>query len=547
MPDYASHLGADQSAYANQFSEMTNPFLNARGVQSEILPWQQQALAQKSQAANQSYQEGMLGVDQARQKLAQTAQDTLLPLQANQIAAQTSALTAETAGRQYQLDTQKAGMDQFPDFMKAVGDAVNNNDPTALSQAIGQNPQAVRVNPQLAMDAFNKINQSKQFETQGIIGAAQGMGADYVSMNPGASVGDIVQNYKPSSPNLTPAQQVAEKNAYLQGATHNQVQIQATAAKGQITEAVAELRQTGQISAATQRALGSVAAKGLISPQSLAALDIDPQTQSQLLAALGSKPNGSGSVVPDKIAVSNLTTANKILSDPIATTAEKSWAYDALNTHGNPSYQFPVYPAPIQDKIDSLTSQINNLQTSLPSRSTHSWSGDSDYDKTNKQITDLRNQVTGIKNQYAPPQATQGSATPADDSNPDQVSIPSPAASFGANSFGAQDLGGGVSIPPPTDQDVSGVDLTNAASQGQPTPAINIPGSPATSAALQQQAAKTAPKAAPKPMAKPSPEDVAYLAQNRSPQTIQMFESRFGPGSASKALQAYSSTTKTVR
>src|ERR1700675_1967172 len=97
QPNYAGQLAEMQDKYAHSWDQFSNPFLNAQGVQSEILPWQRMALEQKQQASQQSYQQGMLGIDQARQNMAQTAQDKLLPLQANMIGAQTSNLSAEAA------------------------------------------------------------------------------------------------------------------------------------------------------------------------------------------------------------------------------------------------------------------------------------------------------------------------------------------------------------------------------------------------------------------------------------------------------------------
>jgi hypothetical protein len=118
---------------------------------------------------------------------------------------------------------------------------------------------------------------------------------------------------------------------------------------------------------------------------------------------------------------------------------------------------------------------------------------------------------------------------------PDQAQ-PAPS-TFGNRFLNPQgtDLGQGMSLP----QVDTGTTLTSDALSGVKPPPITIPGNPATTAAVNATAKPPTKKA----MIQPSPEDVAYLAQNRSPVTVQMFEARFGPGSAMKALQSYNATT----
>lgn len=447
VEDYASKYGAIQQGLAHRFDQYTNPFMLSQSLSNVFQPGIQNA--QKQQ---------MVNIDQARQNMAQTAQDTLLPLQANSINAQTDEMKARVASMNYQLSTQQDAMSQFPDFMKSVGDAVQNNDPAALATSIGQYPAAVRLNPGLAMDAYNKISQSKQIETTGITGAAMANGADYVTMNPGSSVDDIKNSYTPSSPNLNPAQQIAEKNAYMQGATHNQVQITAAQVNATVKEAVAEMNQNGRIAAATQRSLGMLAAKGQVSPKTLAAMDVDPQTSSQLMAALNTPPDSKGLIIPDRVLVANINAAKSIEANPLSTTVEKNWAHDVMNNNGAPSFNIPTYAPAVQDKIDLLQGEINDRQKALEQNQKGWMWGASDTNDALGQITDLKKQLIDVKNNNAKPASS--AVAPAAQSS---VDIPTPTITFGTNSNPYLPSGGLSAIPGVTD----------------------IPDNPQTSAALQ--------------------------------------------------------------
>lgn len=432
-PDVADKYADLQNQQFHRFDQFTNPFLLARNLSGAFQPGVDNAQKQQQLNSTQAYQKGMLDIDQQKQNLAQTAQDTLLPLQANMLGAQADGLKAEAASRQYQLDTTKDGMTQFPDFMTAVGQAVQNNDPTALATAIGQNPAAVRMNPSLAMDAYNRINQSKQIETTGITGAAMAKGADYASMNPSANPADFETSFKPSD-GITPAQQIAEKNAYLLGANHTQAQAQVASAKGAITLAAAQMRQTGQIDAATVKTLGPLIQKGFFSPDALAAAGVDPDTAAHLVAAAFGKPDSQGNLIPDKVAVANLGIAKSILSNPMPSTVEKNWAYGVMSNGGNPPYALPSYPPAVQDKIDLLTSQISDRQKALEQNQKGWMWGASDTDTALKQIGDLKEELYGLKNNAAQPTATPSP-------NP-STSIPAPQTSgFGTNRFNPYGVG----------------------------------------------------------------------------------------------------------
>lgn len=430
MPSYADKYGQIQEGLAHRFDSYTNPFLLARNISGAFQPGIENAQKQQQLNSTQAYQKGMLDIDQQRQNLAQTAQDTLLPLQANMLGAQADGLKAEAASRQYQLDTQKDGMAQFPDYMAAVGQAVQNNDPSALATAIGQNAAAARLNPSLTMDAYNKISQTKQMETTGITSAAAAKGADYAAMNPSANPADFEKAFTPSD-GLTPAQQIAEKNAYLMGANHTQAQAQVAAAKGSITLAAAQLRQTGQIDAATVKTLGPLIQKGFFTPDALAAAGVDPDTATHLIAAASGKPDAAGNLVPEKVAVQNLRLADSISKDPLASTEQKTWAYDTMNNGGNPSYKLPVYAPVVQDKIDNYKSQIDKLNE-LYDTQVKSWWTQSDAQNTLKQIGSLKDDLTALRQNSIQPQNNQTQPTAAPQTS-----------GFGTNLFNPYGVGTG--------------------------------------------------------------------------------------------------------
>lgn len=481
QPDYAQLIGNIQNQNASRFDQYTNPFLNSRGVQGEILPWLENA-------QNQGYRKGMLSIDQARQNMAQTAQDTLLPLQANKLNADTAGLQAQAAMQNFQLNRMQDSASQMPSLLSGISDAEANSDPAALFQAGASNPAAFAANPSIMTDSLNRLSQQQEAKTTGIIGSAASRGADYVSQNPNSSVEDISSSYQPSD-GLNPAQQQQEKNAYIQGATHQQVQANTASIRGTLQLAAAEVRANGSVKAATQKTLGPLIQKGFMTPEALAAVGIDPDTADKLMAATVATPDASGNVVPDKVAVANIGMAKSILANPTATTTEKNWAYSAMNNGGAPAFALPVYPPPVQDKLDLLDDQMKRLKDSLPQRSTMSMFGKSDYDKTNDQITDLKNQIYSIKNNFTPPSQNQ----------PQQQSLQTP------STFGNPFMGDTQSYTIPGNPD------TSAAMTESIPSTVTVPGNPMTQSAINASLPSTpvsTPKAPVKSLPPISPQDI---------------------------------------
>lgn len=466
IPNYAAEDEQIQSGLSHRFDFATNPFLLAKNLQNTFLPYIEQQ--DKS-----SYQRASLNLDQQRQNLAQTAQNTLLPLQAQQLTAQTQGLVANAAMQSFQLGKAQDAYGQMPDYLAKLSQASQSGDASAAYQAGADNPAAFTANPNLSMDAVNRITQQQQGVTASIAGAAQSKGADYVSQNPNASPTDIESSFTPTT-GISPAQQIQEKNAYIQGASHQHVQTAVAAAKGQITLAAAQIRQTGQIDAATQRALGPLISKGFFTPDALAAVGIDPDTSANLIAAVNSTPGANGSVVPDRIAVQNLKLAQTIINAKVPpSTTEKNWAYDVMNNGGKASFPIPIYPPAVQDKIDSLTTQISNLQNSLKDRRTWSITGQSPYDETSHQINALTDQLNDIKNNNAP----QSSQTAPQNGG---VGVPNaPRPTFGQNKF--LPLNSDQSIIAPYNPQSTG-DIEKQSS-GMTGPTV-VPGNPLTTNAL---------------------------------------------------------------
>lgn len=385
LPNYAEEDEQIQQGLAHKYDDYTNPFKLSQGISSVFQPGIQNA--QKQQ---------MVNIDQARQNLAATAQNTLLPLQANMLTAQATNLTGETALRNYQIDQMKDAQSQLPDFLNGLSDAETNSDPSLLFKAAASSPAAVARNPGLVTDSLNRLSQQQAIKTQGITGSAAARGMDYVAQNPNANPTDFESAFTPTE-GLNAAQQLQEKQAFIQGASHQQAQSSVAAAKGQIQLAAAQIRQTGQIDAATQRALSPLIQKGFFTPDALAAVGVDPDTSDKLLAAANGQPNGQGGVVPDKVAVANIATARALLNSPMPSTEQTSWANSVLNNGGTPAFQLPVYSPDTQDQINAKTDEIKGLQDALAqNQKGWMWSA-SDTSKALSDITQKKQELINIR------------------------------------------------------------------------------------------------------------------------------------------------------
>ena len=254
-PDYASKLGAIQQGAENNFADYTNPFMNMKGIQGEVLPWLQQANQQKQTQSDISYRQGMLGIDQQRQNLAQTAQDTLLPLQANYLGTQADALTAEVSARNFALSKQQDAYSQAPDYYSALSTAVQQGNPSAIYDAMSKNPAAAMTYGQDSMNALNYSDQTSRIRNAGVAGSAMQQGMDYAAQNPDASPTDYGSSLQ-QNPGENSADFAMRKTAQIQGFAQKQAQVQQVQQQAQNQQILAQIRQGGTIKAAQVRALG---------------------------------------------------------------------------------------------------------------------------------------------------------------------------------------------------------------------------------------------------------------------------------------------------
>lgn len=446
MPSYADKYGEIQQGLAHRFDQYVNPFLLAHNISDVFQPGIQNAQHQQQLNDTQSYQQGMLGVERARQQLAATAQNSLLPLQANLLDAQATNIGADAARTNFMLDQTKQGISQIGAFATALNGAKSPEDVQSIA---GQFPDALST-PQ-GQDLFNKtygtLSQrqgvQQSFAYQSAVNQGKAMAFDIPE---GKALTDVIAEIpKPDSGDPVA---VAQYSAKIDGLTQQYSGTQQMQLASTLKLANTQLQTNGKIDASLISTLRSGLASGKLSPSILQAANLSPEAYSKLQAALAGQADASGQITPSPVAVASINSAKSILANPMATTTEKNWAYDAMNTHGNPSYRLPVIPPAAQDQVDLLTQQIQMLQNAQPK--TRPYFGGSEFDKANQQIMDLKKQVIDIKNNSA--QTPNSSMT----------------SGFGQNPFNPY-----------------GVGQTGTPPSANPSAPAEVPGNPQTTAALQ--------------------------------------------------------------
>jgi hypothetical protein len=597
QPQYAQYFNQLQQQNAQQFADYTNPFLNERGVQSEILPWQQQALenqreglAEKTQAQQAQYQQGILGVEQARQQMAQTAQNALLPLQANMLGVQADGISAETAARNFQLGKQQQAFTQAPRLFSSLSDAVTKGDPSAIYQAMSENPAAAMTYGQDTMNALNFADKSQQMRNAGMVGSAQQIGMDDAAKNISTDPTEYASGLTQQS-GETDSQYQMRKAAQMGGFAQKQQQMMGVRAQAVNAQALATIRAGGTIKAAELRTMGQAIRNGTMTVEQLESIspglgnaalnDPDEDFKGDPAAAAAPVFNAPEPIIKDLLDQrAKLPTGDDPASQATRAQNDAAIAWAApqmaksmgISSDPNVSRQLQTINLQMKPWQQILSNSANDPK--LMQRPTNMWgtpTGEpSPYEQAVQKLNVLQQQqqqILGAVGQSAvqPDQADQTNLTSQNFSNSTNgwlngayiqgTSIPLPAGSPPPGP--AQP----IQYDPSTNRvntnlgvlAASGSPATATAMAQNPNMAnpaqMGLTATPGQRATAQRSVVRAATpqaqtqKPAQKSFPQPRPEDVAYLAQNRSPVTIQRFEQNFGPGSAMKALQAFASTT----
>jgi len=264
QPNYAAEYGQIQQGLAHRFDEFTNPFLFAQNVNKSVLPW----IENKQENA---YRQGMLDIDRQKQNLAQTAQDTLLPLQANMLGAQASNLAAEGSARAYELSRAQNADASAPEFFQSFGRAIVNGDKTAAYDAIAQNPQvAAKFAPQI-QSGMNDLDKNSIIR-QGVgIQSATQQGADAAATSRFSNPEEYSASLAPL-PNENPVDFQLRQSAAQQGFAQKHAQLQQIQAQNAAKITLAQIQAGGRVDSSTVRTIGDLIKNGNMSPDELGAV-----------------------------------------------------------------------------------------------------------------------------------------------------------------------------------------------------------------------------------------------------------------------------------
>lgn len=361
LPNYAEEYYQTQQNQSHKFDNYTNPFLLARNISSVFQPGIENAQKQQQVGISQQMEQ----IDAARQQMAQTAQNTLLPLQASQIQAQTAGLQAEGAMRQFQLGKSQDAYSQAPDYFNSLSSGVNSGDPSAIYSAMAQNPAAAMTYGQESGNALAYADRVSQTRMAGVVGSAQQQGADAAAKNGNMNPDDYASSLSPQ-PGENDAQFQQRKAAAMQGFAQKQQQMQGIQAQAMNQQVLAKIRSGATITAAELRALGQGVRTGQVTVDQLEQLS--PGLGN---AALNSpnqdftpNPNATAAPVsryPEQIQTEALKHYNTVSENPAATPQMKDEAARQLavvNPGLAPSLGVAVQYDPVtQAQLDGINAQ----------------------------------------------------------------------------------------------------------------------------------------------------------------------------------------------
>jgi hypothetical protein len=369
MPNYAEEYYQTQQGQAHKFDQYTNPFLLARNISGVFQPGIENAQKQQQVGISQQMEQ----IDAARQQMAQTAQNTLLPLQANQITAQTTAMQAEGSMRNFQLDQLRTGASDLSAFASGLG-ALAPGDYQGATRLVGQLPNALALPAgaklydqwQQNADRVSMAKTGAVTSNAGLVGAADATNAKYQGVSPVDYGSNITQAAGESDADF-----FNRKLAQQGGFAKIQEQRQVASDQNQAKILMSQIKAAGPVNARTVTAIGQLLQKQVLDPGALD--DIRPG-----LAAWATyhpnldftaPANGPGATVsdPDSLALLNsVSTKNMESTDP-ATRIEGQRI--AVMAHPNLASVFPNANLDLatQTKLSGLNSKIQAYQTQLDS------------------------------------------------------------------------------------------------------------------------------------------------------------------------------------
>ena len=258
LPNIAAEDEQIQQGLAHKFDQYTNPFMLARGISGVFQPGIENAQKQQQINSSTSYQQGMLGVEQARQQLAATAQNTLLPLQANMLTGQSAELEARTAALNYQNSQATDAAAQLPYVLSNAATAQVKGDTVGVIKSF--TPAVVARYPELVQNIMGYTDKNNTLAEQIHDQANQAAGSAWAEQNPDASLADAQNAWKPdTSPGITPLQNSLNQSAWTKGFGATQVAMQQKKAQYDQQTQIATLGAQKSLGVADIQALGRVA------------------------------------------------------------------------------------------------------------------------------------------------------------------------------------------------------------------------------------------------------------------------------------------------
>lgn len=311
LPDYADKLGAIQGQYSHRFDEFTNPFLVASNQTKNVLPWEE------NEQANQINQ-GKLAIAQQQQQLAQTAQDTILPLTAQKLGVETSNLAGQGAAAAYMLNRAQTADASAPEFFQNFGTAIANGDKAGAYAAIAQNPEVTaKYSPQI-QSGMSDLDKNSQIRQNWSYQSATQQGSDAAATAKFSDPQSYVSSLSPN-PGESPIDFQLRQTAAQQGFSTTQTQMAAAKQKNDTALLIASTRAGAPVEAAKVRAYWNLIKSGQMTVDGV----------NSILPGLGgwaaSHPDG------EPYAASGSTTVNPIPSPfPEATQTETLKHFNVL-------------------------------------------------------------------------------------------------------------------------------------------------------------------------------------------------------------------------
>lgn len=318
QPNYAAQDWQIQQQQAHRFDDFTNPFLFAQNVNKSVMPW----IENKQ---NYNLNQAKLDIAQKQQDLAETEQNTLLPLKAQQLGVQTSNMQAQGAAASYALNRAQTADASAPEFFKQFGTAINNGDKVGAYNAIANYPDVTAKYAQQIQSGMADLDKNSIIH-QGVgIQSATQQGAVAAANQKFPDPQSYGESLTPQA-NESQSDFLLRQSAAQQGFAQKQSQIQQIQAQSQSKLALAKIQAGGRVDSATVRTVGDLIKNGNMAPDEVEA--VAPGLAAWSQAHPGEEFNGPlnamASPYPKQTQQETMQNYRTILASPNASEQDKA-------------------------------------------------------------------------------------------------------------------------------------------------------------------------------------------------------------------------------